>query len=83
MESHMTPREFILETVAKFMRKEDYAFTVEVQGPAWDVYRFKRVGKRGMLALRMIDGVPEIGFFRSGEFTEEEIIRALAEEAPS
>jgi hypothetical protein len=76
-------REFVLETVTKHLRKEDYVFTLQVHGPPWDVYRFKRVGKQGMLALRMIEGAPEIGFFCAGEFTEEEIVRALFEEAPS
>lgn len=75
---------FILETVTKHLRKEDFAFTVMAQGEPWDVYRFCRIGKPGMLACRRrTDGQFEIGFFRAGEFTEVEIIKALAEEAVS
>jgi hypothetical protein len=78
-----TPENFILETVAGYLRKEDYAFTIEVLGTPWDVYRFTRDGKKGMLAFRMVKGQFEIGFFRAGEFNEDEIAKTIVENAPS
>jgi hypothetical protein len=78
-----TPEDYILETVAGYLQKENYAFTIEVLGTPWDVYRFTRDGKKGMLAFRMIKGKFEIGFFRAGEFTEDAVAQAIVENAPS
>jgi len=58
------------------MKKEDYAFTVEVHGSKWDVYRFTKDGKKGMMAFRQSEppsvlypnGKWEIGMFKAGEF---------------
>lgn len=67
------------------MRKKDYAFSVEALGSQWDVYRFVKDGKRGMVAFRQSapasaaapNGQWEIGFFKAGEFTPEQVKAVL------
>lgn len=61
----------------------DYAFTVQAVGAPWDVYRFKEEGKKGMFAFRVHKGQHEIGFFQVGEFTEEQVAKALTLGAPN
>ena len=63
--------------------KDDYAFTVQAVGALWDVYRFSEQGKKGMFAFRVHNGQHEIGFFRAGDFTEEQVAKALPEGAPN
>ena len=80
-----TAKEYVLETVTDYLRKEDFAFTLTIPqtGPAWDVYHFTRAGRKGMLALRVVDGHPEVGFFRAGKFTEAEVTKALLATSPN
>jgi hypothetical protein len=60
------------------LKPENFAFTVEALGTPWDVYRLTdKEGKAGMIAFREINGRWEIGFFRAGEFTPEEVVREL------
>lgn len=61
------------------IKQEDFAFSVESHGSRWDVYRFDKDGKRGTLAFREKDGQFEIGVFKAGELTQEEVAKALAE----
>lgn len=75
-------RKFILGTVGDLDR-DDFAFSVDAVGTPWDVYRFRRHGRRGMLAVRLVDGLPEVGFFAPGEYTKEEVARQIAEDAPN
>jgi len=70
----------LLDWIAKNLRKEDFAFTVEVRDKKWDVYRFVKDGKKGTMAyMRQPDGTFVIGVFRAGTLTEEEVRRALRE----
>lgn len=67
------------------IREEDYAFSVEVLGSQWDVYRFEKDGKKGMLAFRQTApkspenprGKWEIGMFTAGELTPEQVAEKL------
>lgn len=60
------------------LKPEDFAFTVEAEGVGrWDVYRFFARGREGMLAWRKMESHCEIGFFRAGTHTKEEILEAL------
>jgi len=66
--------------VARNIRQEDYAFTVEVRGTKWDAYRFVKDGKKGTMAyMKNPDGTFTIGVFQAGTLTEEEVRRALIE----
>lgn len=61
------------------LRPENFAFTVEARGTPWDVYRMTdKEGKAGMVAFRGVNGNWEIGFFKAGEFTPEEVVQALS-----
>lgn len=62
------------------VKKEDYAFTVEALGTPWDVYRFTKDGAHGMMAFRKVGETWEIGMFRKGEFSPEEVVRLLTDE---
>jgi len=79
---------FVFQTLTK-LTPEDYLFTVQVVTP-WDVYRFHSPRGDGTVAFRMVadadrtDGrKAEIGFFRRGSFTAEEVTAYLARSAPS
>ncbi len=78
----MSVDEFVRQTV-QGLTQEDYAFTVTAHGPPWDVYRFTRAGKRGTVALRIVDKSLEIGLFVAGELTEAEILLKLKTGAPN
>lgn len=70
----------LLTWISKNLKREDYAFSVEVRGRAWDVYRFTKDGKKGTMAyMRQPDGTFTIGLFRAGTLDEEECRRALIE----
>lgn len=73
---------FIRETVQR-LQESDFAFTVTAHGPPWDVYRFIRQGKRGTVALRMVEKRLEIGLFRAGELGPEEVVKVLLEDSPN
>lgn len=70
---------------------EDFLFTVVVHSVPWDVYKFTSPRGSGTLAFRMVqdpesptgDRKFEIGFFRRGSFTEEQVKRALSADGPS
>ena len=75
--------------IAQTIRKEDYLFTVTV-GTPWDVYKFTSSRGDGTLAFRMVDDASqptgrsvEIGFFRRGSFTADDVTKALSRDAPS
>jgi len=61
------------------IKQEDFAFSVDAHGSRWDVYRFDKDGKRGTLAFREKNGKFEIGVFKAGELTQEEVLEALAQ----
>lgn len=75
-------RELILQTIQR-LREEDYVFTVTAHGTPWDVYRFTLHGRRGTLALRLVQQTPEIGVFRAGELTESEVLDQLQKDGPN
>ncbi len=54
------------------IRKEDYVFTVEVEGESWDCYHFHKDDKPGTLGFTMRDGRFVIGMFCGGHLSEEE-----------
>jgi hypothetical protein len=62
------------------IKREDYAFTVEVQGEKWHVYYFVKDGKRGTMAFTPRDGKFTIGLFCAGNLTEAQA-KAKLEEA--
>lgn len=79
---------FVLSTLTT-LRPEDYLFTVKVDTP-WDVYKFHSPRGDGTVALRMVTDPEkpdvrkaEIGFFRRGDFTADEVTTYLARSAPS
>ena len=77
---------FVTRTLTK-LTPEDYLFTVQV-GTPWDVYRFRSPRGDGTVAFRMVAAQPdgrkaEIGFFRRGDFTADEVTAYLARSAPS
>lgn len=69
------------------LQQNDFAFSVEALGTPWDVYRFENEdGQRGMIAFRLLeldegDKKVDVGFFKLGLFTEEEIVQALNQTA--
>lgn len=81
----MTFNQVFILSVCQTIKQEDYAFTVMAGGTPWDVYRFHAMDKDGMVAFRAGSGEVkfEIGFFRAGTFTEEEVATALAKEMPN
>lgn len=74
--------DLILSTCQR-LREEDYVFTVEAQGTAWDVYRFVANGRRGTLALRILKGRAEVGLFKAGDLSEDEVFRELQKSSPN
>lgn len=66
------------------IRPQDYAFTIEVEGPPSDVYHFRREGKAGTVALRIVNddrGSRElqIGVFCAGHLNRAEVAQKLHE----
>jgi len=63
------------------VKEADFAFSVSVLGPPWDCYRITMNGKAGVIAFRKRaseepdTNTPkwEIGFLRSGDFTEDQV----------
>lgn len=63
------------------MKESNFAFSVEVFGFQWDVYRFTKDDKNGMLAFKQIpNGKWEIGFMKEGEFTPDQIEEILKQD---
>jgi len=64
---------------AKF--DEDLAFVVEACGFTWSVHRFRKDGKRGMIAFTKNElvGTWIIGMIKPGELTPEQVIAELTE----
>lgn len=60
----------------------EHAFDLTACDVTWSVYRFVANAKPGMMAVRQrANGHWEIGFFRAGEYTPEQVKAGLEEGA--
>lgn|SRR5512135_202445 len=76
-------REALLEAASK-LSEGDFRFSVEVDGPPWDVYYVPLLGNRpALLAVRIVDDHVEIGSVGEAHFDEEQMKKCLREGGPS
>jgi hypothetical protein len=81
----------VIQHVVTTLRESDFAFTVDAHGKQWDVYNFTMpidapptLQGIGMLALCLVEGELEIGFFRYGRHhTANDIQKAITTHAAS
>jgi len=64
--------QFILDT-CKALQKDQFEFSIEVNGTIYDVYWFVARGKRGQVAFALVDGKAVIAYFRAGSYSAKEI----------
>jgi hypothetical protein len=69
--------ELIRDACSKSM-PQDYRFTVEARGTAWDVYKIEIKGRPGLVAFRLIGPELEIGYCDLAlDVTSDDIIQVL------
>ena len=84
---HDAAAAILVAKTVQSLKPDDYAFTVVVpqsgNPPQWDTYRFSVDGVDGTIAIRIVDGVPEVGLFSSGALTEAEVIAEIVRGSPN